>query len=135
MCKVGLFGTCTSKWRDELIPMLKIDYFNPVTDNWDFEHRQEELKQRKDCDFCLYVITPKMAGFYSIAEVVDDSNKRPKKTILCVLEKDGDVKFNDKQMKSFLAIQEMIIKNGGLVFCDLKSCAEYLNKIKMYGNE
>ena len=38
---------------------------------------EEEIKQRAECDFCLYVITPKMTGVYSIAEVVDDSNKRP----------------------------------------------------------
>lgn len=125
--KVFLGGTCTSKWRDELIPMLKIDYFNPVVEDWTPECQQEELKQRKDCDFCLYVITPKLAGFYSIAEVVDDSNKRPKKTILCVLEEDGDVKFSDKQMKSFLSIRAMVVKNGGIVFCDLKNCADYLN--------
>jgi len=33
MNKVFLGGTCNeSTWRDELIPMLEIDYFNPVVD-------------------------------------------------------------------------------------------------------
>ena len=33
--KVFLGGTCNnSKWRDKLIPMLNIDYFNPVVDDW-----------------------------------------------------------------------------------------------------
>jgi hypothetical protein len=32
----------------------------------------EEIKQRAECDFCLYVITPKMTCVYSIAEVKDN---------------------------------------------------------------
>jgi len=35
MKRVFLGGTCNnSKWRDVLIPRLKIDYFNPVVDDW-----------------------------------------------------------------------------------------------------
>ena len=79
--KVFLGGTCNdSKWRDKLIPMLKINYFNPVVEDWNEEAREQERQERKICDFCLYVITPALAGVYSIAEVVDDSNKRPAKT-------------------------------------------------------
>ena len=56
MAKVFLGGTCNeSKWRDKLIPMLKIDYFNPVVDDWNEDAYQEELKQRKECDYCLYI--------------------------------------------------------------------------------
>ena len=69
-CKVFLGGTCNeSTWRDELIKKLKIDYFNPVVDDWTEECYKEELRQREICDYCLYVITPKMTGVYSIAEV------------------------------------------------------------------
>ena len=33
--KVFLGGTCNeSKWRDDLIKLLKIDYFNPVVKDW-----------------------------------------------------------------------------------------------------
>ena len=47
MNKVFLGGTCNgSTWRDELIPMLNIDYFNPVVENWTSECQKEELKQR-----------------------------------------------------------------------------------------
>ena len=89
MKKVFLGGTCNeSTWRDKLIKMLEIDYFNPVVDDWTEECYQEELRQREICDYCLYVITPRMTGVYSIAEVVDDSNKRPEKTIFCLLEYD-----------------------------------------------
>jgi hypothetical protein len=32
---VFLGGTCNnSKWRDILIPKLKVSYFNPVVENW-----------------------------------------------------------------------------------------------------
>jgi hypothetical protein len=129
--KVFLGGTCNeSEWRDELISMLNIDYFNPVVDDWTEECYQQELKERENCNFCLYVITPKMSGVYSIAEAVDDSNKKPEKTIFCVLEKDGNKSFTSGQMKSLSKVKEMIKENGGEVTNSLKETAKLLNKSK-----
>jgi hypothetical protein len=120
---VFLGGTCgKSTWRDELIPKLKIDYFNPVVDDWTPECQEEEIRQREKCDYVLYVITSDMEGVYSIAEVVDDSNKRPEKTIFCYLE-DG---FNDKQKKSLEQVKKMILQNGGKVCDSLSEIANYL---------
>ena len=54
--KVFLGGTCNgSKWRKDLINLLKIDYFDPVVDNWTPECQKEENRQRAICDFNLYV--------------------------------------------------------------------------------
>lgn len=42
--KVFLGGTCNnSKWRDELIPNLTVDYFNPVVDDWTPEAAKKEV--------------------------------------------------------------------------------------------
>lgn len=146
MKKVFLGGTWNnSLWRNELIPMLNIDYFNPVVDDWTEECYQEELKQREICDYCLYVITPRMTGVYSIAEVVDDSNKRPERTIFCVLEEDrmqnvsekslyaeirNKVYFNKGQLKSLDKVGIMVENNGGKYFKSLFQVAEYLNSNK-----
>lgn len=122
--KVFLGGTCNnSTWRNTLIPMLNIEYFNPVVPNWTPECQKEEIKQRKICDYSLYVITSEMTGVYSIAEVVDDSNKRPKKTILCVI-KDN---FTDNQIKSLESVKRMVSNNGAKVFDTLEEVANYLN--------
>ena len=129
MMKVFLGGTCNeSTWRDQLIPKLEIDFFNPVVDDWTPACMAKEIKQREKCDFCLYVITPKMTGVYSIAEVVDDSNKRPEKTVFCVLETDGKLKFDKGQMKSLDNVAAMVSRNGGNVFKSLDEVAEFLNK-------
>lgn len=87
----------------------------------------EEIKQRTICDFVLYAITPKMTGVYSIAEVVDDSNKKPHQTIFICLRTDGEQSFNDSQWKSLKAVSEMVERNGGHVFNDLKSAADFMN--------
>jgi hypothetical protein len=126
---VFLGGTCNnSTWRDKLIPLLKIDYFNPVVDDWTPECQDEEIRQRESCDYCLYTITPKMTGVYSIAEVVDDSNKRPEKTILCVLDKDNESSFSETQIKSLKQVKEMVKNNGANVFDSLEDIASFLNK-------
>ena len=116
--KVFLGGTCNeSKWRDHLIPHLTIDFFNPVVEDWTEECMAEEIKQREECDICLYAITPKMMGVYSIAEVIDDSNKRPEKTVFAVftLERNRDT-FTEGQLKSLRQTGKMVEENGGKYF-------------------
>jgi len=126
--KVFLGGTCNkSTWREHLINLLNIDYFNPVVDDWTPECMEEEIRQRESCDYCLYVITPKMTGVYSIAEVVDDSNKRPEKTIFCILCEDGRPVFTAGQLKSLQQVSKMVTTNGGESFMSLKDVAGYLN--------
>src|SRR5215207_6315843 len=101
MKKVFLGGTCNgSLWRDDVIKNLNIHYYNPVGEEWTREMMDEELKQRAESDFCLYVLTPKMEGFFSVAEVIDDSNKRPSKTIFSFINEDEGKTFSDVQIKS-----------------------------------
>lgn len=129
--RVFLGGTCNdSTWRNRFIPMLTIDYFNPVVDDWDEEAQIRELRERETCDFVLYCITPKMTGAYSIAEAVDDSNKRPTKTIFIRLRDDDDVTFDNGQWKSLSMVSQMIKNNGGNVFSELKSAAIFINNYK-----
>lgn len=127
--KVFLGGTCSdSLWREELKPLLKIDYFDPVCDGeWTQEAYLRELHERETSDFVMYVVTPKMGGVYSIAEVIDDSNKRPEKTLFCYLPADdGDV-FTKAELKSLKAVAKMVMKNGGKVFNNLIEMVDYLN--------
>lgn len=126
--EVFLGGTTNeSDWRDKLVPKLKIKSFNPVVKDWNEEAQKREIEKRKTCDYVLYVITPKMIGVYSIAEVVDDSNKRPKKTLYAYLKEDGDKKFNDHQLKSLKMVDQMITENGAKTFQSLDEIATFLN--------
>src|ERR1044071_9028959 len=81
------------------------------------------MRQKEICDFVLYVITKEMTGLYSIAEVVEDSNKRPKKTIFCYLEEG----FAESQIKSLKAVANLVEKNGVRIFNSLEEVVEYLN--------
>ena len=129
--KVFLGGTCNgSKWREKLIEMLEIDYFNPVVEEWTEECMKEEIKQREICDYCLYVITPLMTGVYSIAEVIDDSNKRSDRTLFCFLEEDGGKRFTESQIKSLNQVGKMVKRNTAIWLEDLNQVAAYLNGIK-----
>jgi len=126
-CFLG--GTCNeSTWRDKLIKKLDIDYFNPVVEDWTPECMDEEIKQRKSCDYVLYVLTPKMTGVYSVAEVVDDSNKRPEKTVFCFLESDDGSDFTKGQIKSIKQVAKMVEENGATVCESLTKVASFLNK-------
>ena len=128
MKKVFLGGTCNgSTWRDDFIKDLWIDYFRPDADNWTPAMMEEEIHQRERCDFCLYVITPKITGVYAIAEVVDDSNKRPSKTIFSYLLSDGENVFTKDQLKSLEQTGRMIKENGALFFKTLNEVSDYLN--------
>ena len=113
--------------------MLEVGFFNPVVDDWTPDCMAEELRQRAECDVCLYVITPKMTGVYSIAEVIDDSNKRPARTVFVRLRDDGDEHFTDGQWKSLGAVAQMVERNGGATFDNLKSAALHINAVTQNG--
>jgi len=114
-----------------LINKLTIDYFNPVVEDWTEECRKEERVQREVCDYCLYTITPRMKGVYSIAEAIDDSNKRPQKTIFCLLDYDALSNlftFDELQLRSLEQVGKMVERNGGKFFRSLDEVADFLNK-------
>ncbi|MBX2843758.1 MAG: TIR domain-containing protein [Flammeovirgaceae bacterium] len=129
--KVFLGGTVNgSKWRDSLIADLEIDFFNPVVEDWDEEAYKRELYERQHCDFCLYVLTPKITGFYALAEVTDDSFKRPDRTIYCYLPKDGGEKFNQEQIEAMEELGKRVEENGGIWYHSLNEVANFLNSGK-----
>lgn len=126
---VFLGGTCNgSTWRDELILLLKnVDYFNPVVPEWNEECRLKEMQARRDADVCLYCLTPEMVGYYSIAELIDDSNKKPAKVIMCALREANGKRFSDKEWTSIKAIERMAEINGVITFECLEDLAGHLN--------
>ena len=132
--RVFLGGTCNeSKWREQLMPMLDeigFTYFNPVVPDWTPECQKEELHQRESCSIVLYVLTPKMSGVYSIAEVVDDSNKRPLKTILCILSHDDLDSWTESQVHSLEAVANLVKSNRAAVFYNLAAVVEHLKMTK-----
>lgn len=96
-----------------LLDKLGIPYFNPVVADWTPECMEREIRERDICDVNLYVITPKMTGVYSIAEVADDSNKRPEKTVFAFINEDDGEKFTTHQIKSLVQTGKLVRGNGG----------------------
>lgn len=130
--KVFLGGTCAGwKWRNKLQPLLKCDYYNPIVANWNEEDRQREVRERETSDFVLYGITNGIKGVYSIAEVVDDSNKRPEKTIFLNLYETYEISNDSKQMThSLKAVENLLKENGAKVFSGenaITEVADFLN--------
>lgn len=134
MEKVTVFlgGTCAdSTWRDELEQKLdheRISTFNPVVPDWTPECQVEEDMHRENDDICIYTITPEGEGFYSFVEVTDDSNKRPDRTVLCVLEEANGKKFDGHNLKCVLKTMKLVAKNGVTVVDSLDKLANHLNE-------
>ena len=114
--KVFLGGTCAdTNWRNELERVLQVRSFNPVVEDWTPECQEEERLQKNNlCNIHLYVITKEMQGVFSIAEVIDSTHQKGKRTILHVIP-DG---FSEGQLKSLDAVCEMVNINGGIAYID-----------------
>lgn len=129
--KVYLGGTVNgSSWRDYVIANINIEYFNPVVTDWNEEAHQQELYERRHCHFSLYVVTPKIKGFYSLAEVTDDAIKRPDRTLYCYLKEDGGNEFTEDQLVSLDQIGKRVERNGGHWFQNLDQVIHHLNAAK-----
>lgn len=127
--KVFLGGTCTGwKWRDKLQPLLKCDYYNPIVKNWSEEDRLREVQERETSDYVLYGITNDIKGVYSIAEIVDDSNKRPEKTLFLNLYQEDEREFTKQMSHSLKAVEKLLEENRAKCFDSMEDAAEFLNR-------
>lgn len=108
---VFLGGTCNDDpWRDVVEANLKhlgVPYFNPVVKDWNelAQKREDEIKA-KQSTIQMFVITSKMTGVFSIAEVVHAAHTNPRKTILGICKDD----FTEAQLKSLLAVANLVLK-------------------------
>jgi hypothetical protein len=127
MNKVFLGGTCAeSTWREKLIGLIQVDFFNPVVEDWTDECQAiEEAEKAVNCNIHLYVITREMIGAFSIAEAVESSMTKGKSTILHIIP--GG--FSKQQIKSFGAVCKMVTKHGGIAYIDdeLERTARVIN--------
>jgi len=123
--KVFLHGKSNgSSWKKEFIKMLKIDFIDPEErDRSTYDHQRSQ----SSCDFILYVLTPNTINFYSIAELINNSNKLPEKTMYVHYSTDRDKRFNKEQTETLYQITEMVKSNGGRVFFTLNCVATFLN--------
>lgn len=127
--KVFFGGTCSSwKWRDKLQPLLKCNFYNPIVKNWSEADRLREVHERETADYVLYGITNGIKGVYSIAEVVDDSNKRPEKTLFLNLYKEEESGHTKQMSHSLKAVENLLKENGVKCFDSIEAVAEFLNK-------
>jgi hypothetical protein len=108
------------------MPLMQVDYFNPVVEDWTPACQIEEERQKADaCNIHLYVITSDMTGTFSIAEVIESSMTAGKQAIFHVMP-DG---FSRAQVKSLRAVANMVKKHGGIAYIDedLHRTARVLN--------
>ena len=125
--RVFLGGTCNgTTWRDDLVKDLKVDYFNPVVEDWTPEAQDIEMDEKENrCNIHLYVITDNMKGVFSIAEAVDSAHNKKVDTILQVMPKG----FKDHELKSLKAVVDLFNLRGGKAYVDdnLEVTSKFLN--------
>lgn len=126
--KVFLGGTVNgSQWRTGVKERLNIDFFDPVVEDWNDAAYARELTERQLCDYLLYVLTPKMTGYYAIAEVTDDSCKHPDRTLYCFLKEDAGTTFTTEQVKELEFLGETVVQNGGRWLKTIDDVVAFLN--------
>ncbi len=125
--RIFLGGTCNETiWRDELIKLIQVDFFNQVVDDWTEDCQSIERHEKEFmCNIHFYLITSDMIGVFSIAEVIDSTYQKGKITIFHVMP-DG---FGKAQLKSLETVLNMVIKNGGISYIDndLERSARVIN--------
>ena len=131
--KVFLGGTCCkTTWRDTIMPKLKIQYFNPVVEDWTPECIEEEYRQKNElCDIHLYVLTPQLKGVFSIAELIQSSLTEGKITVLYIMntDKDDDSTWS-KEMKSSLdEVSNLAETDGAMICTSLTNVVDTLNNL------
>lgn len=131
---VFLGGTTAFKdpshdWRKYVIDRLKpsVKYFNPVVSDWNEYQQRVEERAKTNSVYKLYVITPQMAGVYSIAELVHDSIRVGDSTLICALAEYDGKRFTESQLRSLDATLEMCRRYNATILYTLDGIVEYIN--------
>lgn len=114
---VFLGGTCNgSTWRDTFITKMKetnksIKCYNPVVDAWTQECIYLENFIKLNAPYHVYVITPRISGVYSIAEMVESAMTKYIKTFFCILDTDNDLSyhFDASMINSLTAVSNLLV--------------------------
>ena len=117
-------------WRKDLIPKLKVDYYNPVVYKRDKNAYEEEFNQKNNiCTHEVYCITVDCMGYFSVCEAVDSSYRHgnPSHTIFCILNKNY---FPYGKLRSLEDVEELLKRRGCYIAKDLDDIANYLNNFK-----
>ena len=126
MAFVFLGGTCNgSTWRDELIPLLKCSYFNPVVEDWTPECIEEEYRQKKSAGIELYVITPEATGCFSIAELISASFIT---RAMCALLGNWESEEDKRRYRSFDECMKLAESRGAIRCYSIEEIAQKLNE-------
>ena len=132
--KIFLGGTyAETDWRGILKPLLTVDYFDPVVEDWNEACQAiEEEEKNKFCNVHLYVITSEMTGVFSIAEAIESAMLDGKEAVFYVLTKG----FTKSQLGSLQAVAKMVRKYGGhtgryYATTSLVDIADYLNNMEI----
>jgi len=124
--KVFLGGACTSNWRKDLIPLLEIDYFNPIVEEWSEDLRLVVEKEKEfECDIHLYMIDSTMTGKYTFLEI---GVSLMKNNIITIVQINPD-NFTNKELDNMEAILNLVAENKGIGYFDdgLEYLATILN--------
>ena len=114
-------------WRKDYLEQIdNIDLFDPYVKNWNDEARKNEDFHRENDDYLLFTISG--ANIFSIAELIDCSNKRHLSTI-AVFDYDS-IKQAGLRVNSFKAVEKMVVLNGAKAFTSHEDCIAYLKSIK-----
>ena len=113
-----------STWRDKFINEMKkknskIKCFNPIVDKWTPECIELENFVKSHAKYHVYVLTPRMQGVYSIAEMVDSVHDSNKKVFIYIDKSDIDdfgkvVIWDIKMLNSLNAVFNLVVSHGGI---------------------
>lgn len=133
-------GGTTNKttWRDDFIKLMKevnptIKPFNPVVDNWTQECVDLENFVKLHSRYHIYVLTPRMIGAYSIAEMIDSVHDRSKKVYIYIMESDTDddgneLRWDPRARNSLTVISNMVVSHGGIATSSIKEMVEKIDE-------
>ncbi|WDS62028.1 hypothetical protein [Pseudomonas phage D6] len=127
MSEVFLGGTCAGPdYREQLIPLLTVPYFNPVVKDWKPEDAAKEDIAKQSASINVFVITPAAVGMYSIAELTELAIQSEKPLFVMFMEVEGYT-WNEHQQKSNDQIKKLLSRYKAFIFEDLAKMANVIN--------
>lgn len=90
----------------------------------DFKNDIIEMNRSK---YLIYFITPTSKNITSITKAIQNSHTYPGRVILCMVQEDLNIEYDNDEMYEYVKVGQTILVNGSKFFMTIEDMANFLN--------
>jgi len=113
-------------WRSEIKRLLGDNVITAESSGRGLVNAQHDAFEKEHADAIVFVITPSALSTFDLANAVNESNKRPEKTIVCFLSAGNEWMHDPRRYAELSEVRAILESNGARCLNGLAEITELI---------